>query len=40
MELYQLRSFAAVAELGHLTRAADKLHISQPEMKLSLWGRL
>ena len=23
MELYQLRSFAAVAELGHLTRAAD-----------------
>ena len=30
MELYQLRTFAAVAELGHLTKAAERLHVSQP----------
>jgi DNA-binding transcriptional LysR family regulator len=30
MELYQLRTFATVAELGHLTRAAEKVHLSQP----------
>jgi DNA-binding MarR family transcriptional regulator len=30
MELYQLRAFATVMRLGHLTRAAEQLHLSQP----------
>ena len=30
MELYQLRTFAAVAELGSLTQASARLHVSQP----------
>ena len=36
MELYQLRGFAAVAESGHLTRAADKLHVSQPALSAQI----
>lgn len=36
MELYQLRSFAAVAELGHLTRASERLHISQPAVSAQI----
>jgi len=30
MELTQLKSFVAVAKQGHLTRAAETLHLSQP----------
>jgi DNA-binding transcriptional LysR family regulator len=30
MELYQLRTFSAVAELGSLARATERLHLSQP----------
>ena len=30
MDLYQLRTLAAVAELGSLTQASRRLHLSQP----------
>jgi DNA-binding transcriptional LysR family regulator len=30
MEIYQLRTFLAVARLSHLTRAAEQLHLTQP----------
>ncbi len=36
MELYQLRSFAAVAEVGQLTRAAEQLHVSQPAVSAQI----
>jgi DNA-binding transcriptional LysR family regulator len=36
MELYQLRGFVTVAELGHLTRAAEKLHLSQPALSAQI----
>lgn len=36
MELYQLRSFVAVADEGHLTRAAEKLFTSQPAISAQL----
>jgi DNA-binding transcriptional LysR family regulator len=36
MELYQLRGFTVVAEQGQLTRAADKLHVSQPALSAQI----
>lgn len=36
MELYQLRSFAAIVESGHLTRAAERMHLSQPALSAQL----
>ena len=36
MELYQLRGFVTVAELGHLTRAAERLHVSQPALSAQI----
>ena len=36
MELYQIRSFVTIAETGQLTRAAEKLHISQPALSAQL----
>jgi DNA-binding transcriptional LysR family regulator len=36
MELYQLRSFVTVAEVGHLTRAAERLHVSQPALSAQI----
>ncbi len=30
MEIYQLRSFLTVARLGHITKAAESLHVTQP----------
>jgi DNA-binding transcriptional LysR family regulator len=32
MELSQLRAFVAIAKFGQLTRAAEKLHLSQPAL--------
>lgn len=30
MDLHQLKSFVVVAQVGHVTRASEKLHLSQP----------
>jgi len=36
LELYQLKSFVTVAEVGHLTRAAERLHVSQPALSAQI----
>jgi DNA-binding transcriptional LysR family regulator len=30
MEIYQLRTFVVVAKMGHITKAAEALHVTQP----------
>ena len=36
MELYQLRAFVATAETGQITRAAQRLHITQPAVSAQI----
>jgi DNA-binding transcriptional LysR family regulator len=36
MDLTQLRAFISVAHEGNLTRAAEKLHLTQPAVSLQI----
>ena len=36
MELYQLRAFVATADMGQITRAAQRLHITQPAVSAQI----
>ena len=36
MEFVQLRSFVAVAELLHFSKAAERVHLSQPALSLQI----
>ena len=36
IELYELRQFAAFAECGTLSEAAEKLHLSQPALSRNM----
>src|SRR5258707_4649003 len=36
INLHQLRIFVAVARLGNFTRAAERLHLSQPSLSLHI----
>lgn len=36
MDLKHIRTFAAVARVGNLTRAAEHLHLTQPALSLQL----
>ena len=36
MELTPLRTFLVLAELGHMTRAAGELHLTQPAVSAQL----
>jgi DNA-binding transcriptional LysR family regulator len=38
MDLTQLRAFISVAHEGNLTRAAEKLHLTQPAVSLQIKG--
>ncbi len=36
MEIYQIRAFVTVARLGHLTRAAEALSLTQPAVSAQI----